>query len=136
MAGELGHRPKIVLVEDDESMRHAIERILRVDGNDVTAFESAEEMLNANVGGNATCLVLDIQLQGMSGFDLVEQLALHQVIKPVIFITAHDETSARTKARELGSIAFLVKPFASLELLAAVLHGRRIAERATKSPKH
>jgi FixJ family two-component response regulator len=117
--------PRIVVVEDDASMSQAIERILRVGGFASVLFASAEAALEADAATTASCLVLDIHLPGMSGFDLYRWLALSGKEIPVIFITAHDEPSVREEAAKMGARSYLPKPFSGRTLLAAITQALR-----------
>jgi FixJ family two-component response regulator len=110
--------PKIVVVEDDSSMSQAIERILRIGGFAAVMFASAEAAVDAAI--KADCLILDIYLPGISGFEFYRHLALVGEKAAVIFITAHDEPSAREEAENLGASSFLAKPFSGRTLLEAV----------------
>jgi len=112
--------PTIVVVEDDPSMGQAMERILRAGGFQPATFASAEKALDADVATTADCLVIDIRLPGMSGFDLYRRLALSGREIPVIFITAHDEPTVREEAKRLGASSYLPKPFSGRTLLDAV----------------
>jgi DNA-binding response OmpR family regulator len=112
--------PRIVVVEDDASMGPALERILRAGGYEVVLFASAEAALEADAAATADCLVLDIHLPGMSGFELYRQLALSGKELPAIFITAHDGPAAREEAEELGARSYLPKPFSGRTLLDAI----------------
>jgi FixJ family two-component response regulator len=112
--------PMIVVVEDDASMSQAIERILRAGGFTAKTFASAETALAAGAAATADCLVLDIQLPGMSGFELYQRLACGGVDFPVIFITAHDEPRIRDEAARMGAWDYLPKPFSGRTLLQAV----------------
>src|SRR5262245_57650193 len=113
-------KPRIVVVEDDESMSQAIERILRAGGFVALTFASAEAALEAGVIAASACLVLDISLPGMSGFDLYRRLRPAGEQLPAIFITAHDEPAMRREAERLGARSFLSKPFSGRTLLDAV----------------
>jgi FixJ family two-component response regulator len=119
--------PKVVVVEDDASMRQAIERILSAGGFAAVAFETAEAALAAGAPCAADCLVLDVRLPGMSGFDLYRRLAGSSPPAPAIFITAHDEPAVRELAGKLGASSYLAKPFSGRALLDAV-------SRALRSP--
>ena len=114
------HGP-IVVVEDDLSMRRAIERLLGAAGYSTAAFASAEALLEANGAGGAACLVLDIHLPGLSGFDLQRRLTETGTRRPVVFITAHDEPASRVQAGSLDAAAYLTKPVSGKVLLEAVL---------------
>ena len=110
-----------MVVEDDEGIRQAIRRLLEVKGFEATLFDSAEALLAAGVASKAQCLVLDIHLPGMSGFDLQRHLAAAGTDLPVVFITAHD--LPRIRERALASAdGYLVKPFSSAALVDAVTH--------------
>ena len=89
----------IGLVEDDPSFRRARRRLLSAAGFSVAAFASAEEFLASESAGATACLVLDVYLGGMSGFDLQRRLATAGVPIPTIFITAHDEIGTPAVAR-------------------------------------
>jgi FixJ family two-component response regulator len=108
------------VVEDDASMSRALELILQAGGYEVVAFASAEAALEADAAVTAACLVLDIHLPGMSGFDLYRRLALADNELPAIFITAHDEPAAREEAERLGARSYLPKPFSGRALLEAI----------------
>ena len=116
----------IVVVEDDASVRRAIKRILRSGGFAAVLFASAEAALEANATASADCLVVDINLPGMSGFELYRRLTLAGKGMPVIFITARDEPAVRDEAERLGAAgSYLVKPFSGSDLLDAVTQAIR-----------
>ena len=118
--------PRIVVVEDDASMSQAIERILRAGGFEAAMFASAEAVLEADAAVAADCLVLDIHLPGMSGFELYRRLALAGNELPAIFITARDEPAVRDEAEGLGGAgSYLPKPFSGHDLLGAVTQALR-----------
>ena len=117
----------IVVVEDDPSMSQAIERILQAGGFAAALFASAEAALEADAAELADCLVLDIQLPGMSGFELHRQLVLCGKEVPAVFITAHDEPAVREVAERLGGAgSYLPKPFSGRDLLDAVTRVLRL----------
>jgi FixJ family two-component response regulator len=120
-----GETPTILVVEDDASLGQAIDRILRAGGLEVVMFPSAEAALNANAAAAADCLVLDIRLPGISGFELYRRLAQAGSHAPVIFITAHDEPAVREEAERLGAQSFLSKPFPGRKLLDAIAQALR-----------
>lgn len=115
----------IVVVEDDAGMSKAIERLLRAAGFQPVCFASAEAVLGTDTVKDAACLVLDIHLPGLSGFALRRRLAALGHEPPVIFITAHDETSTRVEAKALGCVAYLRKPFDGQAMLEAIRLGLR-----------
>ena len=113
----------VLLVEDDAGVRQAMERILRGSGYQVDAFESAEalqEFLHgATLRESCRCLICDVRLPGMCGFELHRRLAGHGPMPPWIFITAHDEPAVRRQAERDG-VGYLLKPFEGRALLALV----------------
>ena len=110
---------RVALVEDDAGMSQALVRILRLAGYAPTTFGSAEALIRGGGGADADCLVLDVQLPGMSGFELRDHLVLTGITAPVIFITAYDDAAARSLA-ELANAAYLAKPFTGKTLIEAV----------------
>jgi FixJ family two-component response regulator len=110
----------IVVVEDDAGMNKAIGRLLRVADFHAVLFSSAEALLETDAANSAACLVLDIHLPGISGFELRRRLAASGHEPPVIFITAHDEASTRAEAESLGCSAYFRKPFNGHALLKAI----------------
>jgi FixJ family two-component response regulator len=110
----------VVVVEDDESMIQALQRLLRAGGFLPRVFSSAEALLQSGAAAGASCFVFDIQLPGLSGFELWQRLAAGGAAQPVIFITAQDEPSTREAAALSGAFACLIKPFPGRALLDAV----------------
>jgi FixJ family two-component response regulator len=113
-------RNGVVVVEDDASVSRAIQRLLDADGFSAIAFPSAEALLKTRAVTTAACLILDIGLPGLSGFELYQQLLEAGAKLPVIFITGGDRPSGAKQARKLGAIAYLLKPFPEQELVDAV----------------
>ena len=112
--------PLITIVDDDLPVRRALRRSIQAAGYTVETFGSAREFLDASPVGRTSCLVLDIHMDGMSGFELAEQLAADRAAIPIIFITAHDDTPSRERARQAGVAAYLPKPFDERVLLEAI----------------
>ena len=112
--------PFIAVIDDDESMCQALSRLLRTAGYVVRPYFSAEAFLDDPERHGVRFVVADIQLRGMSGFDL--QRKLHQEIPalPFAFITAHDEPATRAQAQASGCVAYFRKPFPGSELLTAI----------------
>lgn len=115
-------KPLIAIVDDDASVRKALERLLKAAGFEATSFASALEFLQGGLAKAPECLVLDIHLGGMNGFELYEQLVTRGSTVPVIFITAHDDAPTREHARQIGSSGYLRKPFEQHALLGAIYH--------------
>jgi FixJ family two-component response regulator len=113
-------RQSIVVVEDDTGMNQAIERLVNAAGYRAVTFSSAEELLEAGAATNAACLILDVHLPGLSGFQLWRRLEEERVTPPVIFVTAYDDPASQAQARAAGALGYLTKPFAGQNLLKAI----------------
>jgi FixJ family two-component response regulator len=114
-------RPLIGIVDDDPSVRKSLARLLTAAGFEASTFASAREFLDG--GGLAPapeCLIVDIHLGGMNGFELRDQLVAAGSAVPVIFITAHDDVPTRERAQQSGSSGYLRKPFEQHALLGAI----------------
>jgi FixJ family two-component response regulator len=110
----------ITIVEDDGSVILAVSRLLEAAGFDTRCFTSGSALLSDSEACKADCLVLDIHLPDMTGFELQRRLSAAGSIMPVVVITAHDDPMHRRAAREIGAYAYLTKPFSSVSLLDAV----------------
>jgi FixJ family two-component response regulator len=101
-------------VDDDESVCRAIKRLVRSLGMEAEAFTSGRDfiaLIDAMPSFQPDCLVLDVQMPGMNGLDVQEQLVSRSSRLPIVFITAHDEIGVRERALSGGALAFLRKPF-------------------------
>ena len=113
--------PVIAVVDDDISVRESLESLIRSVGLAVTVFTSAEEFLNSTHRSEADCLILDVRLPGMSGFELQRELLAGSYRVPVVFMTAHGyDERARSKSASHWTVAYLTKPFGEDELLDAL----------------
>jgi FixJ family two-component response regulator len=115
----------VCIVEDDESVRRALRRLIRSVGLDVEAFATAEELLQSFKETLPACLILDVHLPGASGLELQRLLRDRGHDVPVIVITAYADEKLREQAMTGGAIAFLPKPFdegALLEVVFQVMH--------------
>ena len=112
-------RHLVYVVDDDESMRRAVDRLLRSAGLEVAAFASGLEFLDRSRPGGA-CLVVDVRMPGMTGLELQRRLASSRPDLPVVVITAHGNERLQQEAFAGGASAFLPKPFRESELLDAV----------------
>lgn len=110
----------ICIIEDDESVRRALRRLMRSVGFGVEAFATAEEFLQAFAQTPPCCLILDVHLPGLSGLELQRRLRAEGRSVPVVVITAYADDKVRVQALQDGAIAFLQKPFEELSLLQAV----------------
>ena len=112
--------PMISIVDDDVSVRRALRRLVGTAGYLVETFASGPEFLRSAPSARTACLVLDIYLEGMNGFELQEQLVADQVAIPIIFMTAHDDAATRERIRRSGAAGYLGKPFDGQALLDAI----------------
>ena len=110
----------IAVVEDDQSFLRALGRLLRAAGFTVQAFGSAEEYLGELDAISPACILMDIQLGGLSGFGLHERLRAGGATVPTIFMTGHDDPATRERARKLGAAGYLRKPFEDDALISAI----------------
>jgi len=113
-------RPLVAVVDDDESVRESLPDLLGEFGFDSKVFQSAEEFLVSASVGRTKCLVLDIAMPGMTGFDLQQELKVRGQSIPIIFITAQKDDTVRTRALKQGAVGFLAKPFSDTALLSAL----------------
>ena len=110
----------VYVVDDDSSIRSALERLLRSAGYHARTFESSEEFLESAPDLDEGCLVLDINLPKMTGLDLQEKLASRGAKYTVIFMTAFDNPRWQERAKKMGAVAYLRKPFKSQALIDAI----------------
>ncbi|MBZ9780554.1 response regulator transcription factor [Pseudomonas sp. REP124] len=110
----------VYVVDDDASIRDALSNLLRSAGMRVETFASTAEFLQRSKTDGASCLVLDVRLQGSSGLDFQRQLVDSHSSIPVIFITGHGDIEMSVKAMKAGAVDFLAKPFREQDLLDAV----------------
>ena len=110
----------VSVVDDDESMRKTVARIVESGGLAVATYGSAEEFLANGHSHDSACLILDVHLPGISGVDLQERLNQSDSPVPVIFISADADELTRERALRAGAIRFLSKPFSVASLLDAV----------------
>jgi len=110
----------VAIVDDDASVRQALRRLLASAGLAVVTFASARDYLEAQLPEAPGCLVLDIHLGGMSGFDLHRHLEAAGGAVPTIFITGHDDEATHERARRIGAAAYLRKPLEASMLLDAI----------------
>jgi DNA-binding NtrC family response regulator len=126
--------PPVCVVDDDFSVREAVESLLRSEGIHVETFGSAGEYLSRARGEPPGCLVLDVNLPGLSGFDLQRELSRKDVQVPIIFLTGHGDIPMSVRAIKAGALEFLTKPFDANDLLNAIQQGI-LAGKHTKPPE-
>jgi len=116
----------VFVVDDEASVREALQCLIEPTGLCVQAFDSAEKFLNSKIPDAPSCLVLDVRLPGLHGLDLQRELAERGTPTPVVFITAYGDIEMSVQAMKAGAVEFLAKPFRPGDLLDAV---RRAVER-------
>jgi FixJ family two-component response regulator len=110
----------VFIIDDDRSMRQAIQDLVESVGLRAEAFATGQEFLSRQRTGDPSCLVLDVRLPQMSGLDFQRQLAEAGIQIPIIFITAHGDIPMSVRALKSGAVEFLTKPFRDQDLLDAI----------------
>ena len=129
----------VFVVDDDSSIREAIKNLISLEGLRVETFGTAQEFLRSKRPDAPGCVVLDVELPGLSGLDLQSELAAHGIKLPIIFITGYGDVPMSVRAMKAGALEFLTKPFRDQDLLDAIYqalerdraerqHSREIAE--------
>ena len=113
----------VIIVDDDASLRSMLGRLLGTVGLKSTAFASPEEFLRSPAPDGPACLVLDVQLPGLSGLDLQRELAKGGHRLPIVFMTGHGDIPMTVQAMKAGAVAFLTKPFRNQDMIDAVREG-------------
>jgi FixJ family two-component response regulator len=112
--------PTVFIIDDDRGMRQAIQDLVESVGLRAEAFATGQDFLRKQLGGNPSCLVLDVRLPQLSGLDFQRHLAETGVQIPIIFITAHGDIPMSVRALKSGAVEFLTKPFRDQDLLEAI----------------
>jgi FixJ family two-component response regulator len=115
-----GKTKLVAILDDDESVRSALQGLLKAVGLPARAFASAEEFLQSGQQHQIACLIADIRMPGMSGLELQAKLNAERCRIPIIFITAHGDAKMRMQAMRAGAVEFLAKPFDDEALLESV----------------
>jgi FixJ family two-component response regulator len=115
--------PTIFVIDDDASVRKSLSRLLRSAGYTMETFASAEEFLGRDHYNGIGCLLLDVQMPGLSGMGLQEELNKADYHMPIIFITGHGDIPMSVEAMKKGAVDFLTKPFQAKELLQVIDKG-------------
>jgi FixJ family two-component response regulator len=123
-------RHYVAVIDDDESLCRSLARLLRQAGYHPITYPSAEDFLGDPLRAHFGCLLVDIQLGGMSGIELHAKLKADGVRTPVVYITAFDDPRARAQAMEMGSAGYFRKTDAGLDILETV---RRVTAPAAAS---
>ncbi|MEI6783629.1 MAG: response regulator [Verrucomicrobiota bacterium] len=112
--------PVVAILDDEPEMRKALRRLLTCRGFRVEEYERGEDLLAALNAQPLDCLLLDLHMPGIAGFDVLETFRSRQIPVPVIVITAHDEPGTADRVRVLGASAYLKKPVDRDALLSAI----------------
>ena len=115
-------RPCVHVVDDDESFRTAVTRLLQVAGYEVRGYASAGDFLISRPQDARGCLLLDVNMPGPSGLDLQAALADHDIDLPIVFLTGHGDVPMSVRAMKAGALDFLTKPIEREALFKAVRH--------------
>jgi len=110
----------VFVIDDDESIREALNSLIRSVGLSVETFGSAHEFLQRERPDVPACLILDVRMPGLSGLDLQRELAEANINIPIIFITGHGDIPMSVRAMKAGAVEFLTKPFRDQDLLDAI----------------
>ena len=113
-------KPVVAIVDDESAVRHAFKRLFRSVGLDAETFASGTEFLNSLAERRPDCLVLDLHMQGLSGFEVYARLADANDPLPVVIVTGRDSPEARKRVADVGPAAYLTKPVDDGVLLNAV----------------
>jgi FixJ family two-component response regulator len=125
-------RPLVILVDDDDSIREALQEVMLSVGLDAISFASTQDLLQAKLPDRPGCMVCDVRMPGVSGLDLQRRLAESGVTKPIIFLTGHGDIPMSVQAMKAGAVDFLTKPVRDQTLLDAIAAGvaRDVKQRA------
>jgi len=125
----------VMIVDDDDSIRKAVRRLMKSFGFAVETFASAEEFLGSDRLEKTSCLILDVHMPGMDGLQLQERLVASNHAIPIIFITAFTDERARAQALNAGAVGYLAKPFGDEELLNCIHAALKLPVRSTLQPR-
>src|SRR5271167_506690 len=119
---------EVYVLDDDVSVREGVASLIRSVGLKVRTFASTQEFLASLQKERPSCLVLDIQLPDINGFELQQELATKDIQIPIIFLTGHGDIPMSVRAIKAGALEFLTKPFDPEDLLDAIQEGMRARE--------
>ena len=110
----------IAIVDDDESMRDAIQSLVRSLGYNVATFASANEYLKSEQVRDTSCIISDVQMPGLSGVDLQDHLIARGLCIPIIFMTGFPDDRVRARAMKAGAVGFFSKPFSEDHFIGCI----------------
>jgi len=113
-------RPSIAVLDDEPQMCKALYRLLKTHGFDAITYAAGEELLAACALHLPDCVLLDLHMPGITGFDVLDRFAAQRVRPPVIVITGHDQPGIAERVRALGAADYLLKPVDESRLMAAI----------------
>lgn len=125
-------KPVVIIVDDDSSMRTMIARLLDSVGMKSISYSAPEEFLRTSLPSDPACVVLDVQMPGLSGLDLQRELAKAERQLPIVFMTGHGDIPMTVQAMKEGAVAFLTKPFRNQDLIDAVRQALNLDREAQK----
>lgn len=127
-------KPTVFVVDDDASLRKALQRLIRSAGYASDTYASAQAFLEGEKAGSPRCLILDVQMPGLSGLDLQREMLDRDLFMPVIFLTGHGTIPMSVRAMKSGAVDFLTKPVDETRLFAAIETAvrRDVQERAER----
>jgi len=115
--------PLVLIVDDDEEVRTAIEELMLSVGMEARGFGSTRDLIESPLLDRAACLVLDVRMPGSSGLDLQQRLAAAGISRPIVFLTGHGDIPMSVQAMKAGAIDFLTKPVRDQTLIDAIVAG-------------
>jgi FixJ family two-component response regulator len=119
-----GGNPVVAVVDDESKMRSALARLLRTHGFDTELFETGEEFLSSVRARVPDCVLLDLHMPGITGFEVLETLTSSLIAVPAVVITGYDEPGNAERVRSLGAAEYLVKPVDETVLVGAIDRAR------------
>jgi len=133
MPVEVAPRVRIAVLDDEENYRRALSRLLRAHGYEVETFATGEGLLAGTLVERFDCVLLDLYMPGMSGFDVLAELKLEPQAPPVIVITAHDDADHVRRALALDAFECQHKPVGAPRLIDAIERARHRTRQASRS---
>ncbi|QKV64720.1 response regulator transcription factor [Pseudomonas sp. 43A] len=128
--------PVVYIVDDDQALRESLGSLLRSIGLQVELFGSVAQFMHHQRPDTVSCLVLDVRLQGSSGLDFQNELAIAGISVPIVFITGHGDIAMTVRAMKAGAVDFLTKPFREQDLIDAVCAAHTRDKQRRESGRH